>query len=73
MRKANTFLEQLSSIACNFILQEVRDAKTQMTNLTKQWYNDVRAAPEESFSEEEEETLFLNSRHNSESSEPLIH
>ncbi|WAR13670.1 SL9A8-like protein [Mya arenaria] len=51
----------------------------QMTNLTKQWYNDVRAAPDESLSEnddDEEETLFINSsRHNSESSpqnEPLL-
>ncbi|XP_052816436.1 sodium/hydrogen exchanger 8-like isoform X2 [Mya arenaria] len=62
-----------------FTQQEVRDAKTQMTNLTKQWYNDVRAAPDESLSEnddDEEETLFINSsRHNSESSpqnEPLL-
>ncbi|XP_060565414.1 sodium/hydrogen exchanger 8-like isoform X2 [Ruditapes philippinarum] len=54
-----------------FTQQEVRDAKTQMTNLTKQWFNDVRAAPSES-SEEEEETLFINSRHNSESNEPLL-
>lgn len=57
-------------------LQEVRDAKTQMKNLTKQWFNDVRAAPSESDEEDEEETLFINSRHNSESSaqnEPLLH
>jgi len=50
-----------------------------MTNLTKQWYNDVRAAPESDLNDDDEEetTLFINSsRHNSESSaqnEPLIH
>lgn len=64
-----------------FTQQEVRDAKNQMTNLTKKWYNDVRAVPEDSHSdhevgEDEEETLFISSsRHNSESSAqnvPLI-
>lgn len=44
--------------------QEVRDAKTQMAHLTKQWYNDVRAAPSESDTDEEveEETLFISTR-----------
>ncbi|KAH3769234.1 sodium/hydrogen exchanger 8-like isoform X2 [Dreissena polymorpha] len=62
-----------------FTQQEVRDAKTQMTNLTKQWYNDVRAMPEGSQSEEdteeEEETIFTNTQHNLDNGaqhEPLL-
>lgn len=57
-----------------FTQQEVRDGRTQMDHLTKQWYNDVRAAPSESEEEEEEETLFISSRQqeNHIQSEPLI-
>lgn len=57
-----------------FVHQEVRDGKIQMDHLTKQWYNDVRAAPSESESEGDEETLFISSRQqeNHSHSEPLI-
>ena len=45
-----------------------------MDHLTKQWYNDVRAAPSESESDGEVETLFISSRQreNNSQSEPLI-
>ncbi|XP_064639883.1 sodium/hydrogen exchanger 8-like isoform X2 [Lineus longissimus] len=36
-----------------FTQQEVREGKKQMTNLTDQWYKDVRAAPSDSEDEEE--------------------
>ena len=65
----------IGSLVSNNILflQEVRDGQTQMDHLTKQWYNDVRAAPSESDSEEEE-TVFTSSwQHDNHSqSETLI-
>ena len=60
-------------MCCPNLMQEVRDGQSQMDHLTKQWYNDVRAAPSESESEEEE-TLFTSPRQQDihSQSEPLI-
>lgn len=78
---AQTFLKPNCPFNVNILsvfvpVQEVRDAKTQMTNLTRQWYNDVRAVPEGSQSEdEEEETIFTHTQHNSDNGaqhEPLL-
>ena len=37
------------------IFQEVREGRTQVRNLTNQWYSEVRAAPSESDDEDDEE------------------
>ncbi|KAJ8303031.1 hypothetical protein KUTeg_019427 [Tegillarca granosa] len=44
-----------------FTQQEVREGRTQMDRLTNQWYKEVRAAPSESDSDEDEvETSLIN-------------
>ncbi|XP_046552177.1 sodium/hydrogen exchanger 8-like [Haliotis rubra] len=44
-----------------FTKQEVREGQNRMKTLTNQWYQDVRAAPSDSESEQEEETKLMTS------------
>lgn len=43
-----------------FTKQEVKEGRTQINHLATQWYQDVRAVPSESDSEDEAETSLIN-------------
>ena len=45
-------------MSCNYATQEVREGRSKVDNLSRQWYKEVRAATSESEDDDGEHTLF---------------